>query len=97
VIELFQFLEPVRSTGVEDPTRSMLMHWCVQVDDVGAAAEKVVALGAKLVQPVGDWGGASFVYCTDPDGNVFELLELSMDDIAKLTLELFPDATPPAA
>jgi glyoxylase I family protein len=97
VIELFQFVEPSRPTGVEDPTRSMLMHWCVQVDDVEAATEKVLSLGAKLVQPIGDWGGAKFVYCTDPDGNVFEMLGMPMTEVAKLTLALFPEATPPAA
>ena len=52
------------------------MHWCVQVDDVEAALARVEALGAKAVQPLGDWGGAKFVYCYDLDGNVFEMLGL---------------------
>ena len=95
VIELFQFLEPSRPTAPEDPTRSMLMHWCVQVDDVEACLERVEALGARTVQPLGDWGGAKFVYCYDLDGNVFELLGSSMEDTARRTLEMFPDATPP--
>src|SRR4029077_8003293 len=72
VIELFQFLEPSRPTAPEDPTRSMLMHWCVQVEDVETALARVEALGAKPVQPMGDWNGSKFVYCYDLDGNVFE-------------------------
>src|SRR5262245_5953790 len=54
IIELFQFLDPERSTGAEDPTRAMLMHWCLEVDDVEASVERVLSLGATLVQPVGD-------------------------------------------
>jgi catechol 2,3-dioxygenase-like lactoylglutathione lyase family enzyme len=96
-IELFEFVEPVRPTGPEDPTRSMLMHWCVQVDSVEETLARVEALGAKTVQPLGDWGGSKFVYCYDLDGNVFELLESSMEDIAGLTIDLFPEAQPPAA
>jgi len=97
VIELFQFLEPSRPTASEDPTKSMLMHWCVQVDDLEATLAHVEQLGAKPVQPLGDWGGAKFVYCYDLDGNVFEMLSSSMEDTARRTLELFPDATPPSA
>jgi predicted enzyme related to lactoylglutathione lyase len=75
----------------------MLMHWCVQVDDVEEALARVEALGAKTVQPLGDWGGSKFVYCYDLDGNVFELLDSSMEDTARRTIELFPEAAPPAA
>ncbi len=97
VIELFQFLEPVRPTAPEDPTRSMLMHWCVQVDDVEASLARVEALGAKTVQPLGDWGGSKFVYCYDLDGNVFEMLDSSMEETALRTIELFPEAKPTPA
>jgi catechol 2,3-dioxygenase-like lactoylglutathione lyase family enzyme len=96
IVELFQFLEPSRPTGPEDPTQAMLMHWCIQVDDVEAALEKALSHGASLVQPMGDWGGTKYVYCYDPDGNVFELLETSMEDTARRTIELFPGAAPPA-
>ena len=96
VIELFQFLEPSRPTAPEDPTRSMLMHWCVQVEDVETALARVEALGAKPVQPMGDWNGSKFVYCYDLDGNVFEMLDSSMEDTAARTFELFPEARPPA-
>ena len=71
------------------------MHWCVQVDDVEEALARVEALGATTVQPLGDWGGSKFVYCYDLDGNVFEMLESSMEDIARLTIDLFPEAKPP--
>ena len=97
MIELFEFLEPSRPTGPEDPTRAMLMHWCVQVDDVEEALARVEALGAKTVQPLGDWGGSKFVYCYDLDGNVFEMLDSSMEETARRTIALFPEAAPPAA
>jgi catechol 2,3-dioxygenase-like lactoylglutathione lyase family enzyme len=96
VIELFQFLEPSRPTAPEDPTRSMLMHWCVQVEDVETALARVESLGAKPVQPLGDWNGSKFVYCYDLDGNVFEMLDSSMEDTAERTFDLFPEARPPA-
>jgi len=95
-IELFQVLEPVRPTGPEDPTRSMLMHWCVQVDDVEQALARVESLGATTVQPMGDWNGSKFVYCYDLDGNVFEMLDSSMEATAERTFDLFPEARPPA-
>ena len=97
VVELFQFLEPVRPTAPEDPTRSMLMHWGFQVDDVATTLERVESLGGRTVQPMMEWGGATFVYCYDPDGNVFELQETSVDDIVRRTLEMFPEATPPGS
>ena len=71
------------------------MHWCVQVDDVEASLARVEALGATTVQPLGDWGGSKFVYCYDLDGNVFEMLDSSMEDTARRTIDLFPEAKPP--
>jgi len=97
VVELFQFLEPLAPTGPEDPTRSMIMHWGFQVDDVAASLARVESLGGRTVQPMMDWGGANFVYCYDLDGNVFEIMETSVDDTVRRTLDMFPDAAPPAS
>lgn len=94
VIELFEFLEPVHPPTAIDPPANNLIHWCLQVDDVEATLAKVLAAGGKTVRPLDHWGAATFVYCTDFDGNVFELLGQSMQEIATLTIEMFPEAAP---
>jgi catechol 2,3-dioxygenase-like lactoylglutathione lyase family enzyme len=94
VIELFQFLEPVHPATAIDPPRSNLIHWALQVDSVEDALARVEAAGGKAVRPILDWAGANVVFCTDPDGNVFELLDTSMAQTAERTFTLFPEARP---
>lgn len=93
-VELFEFLEPRLPPRTIDPARDNIVHWCFQVDDVEATVVRVEAAGGRTVHPVMDWGGSSFVYCADPDGNVFELVESTVADTVHRTLALFPDATP---
>jgi catechol 2,3-dioxygenase-like lactoylglutathione lyase family enzyme len=95
-IELFQFLEPSTPPTAIDPPSNNIIHWCLQVDDVAETLARVESLGGRPVRPLADWGGANFVYCTDLDGNVFELLDSSIADTVGRTLALFPDAAPPS-
>jgi catechol 2,3-dioxygenase-like lactoylglutathione lyase family enzyme len=95
VIELFEFVEPVHPMDPVHPTRGNLLHIGIQVDDVRAALERVEAAGGKRLWPdLNAWGTANIIYVTDPDGNILELTDASMQTIAKLTLESFPEADP---
>jgi predicted enzyme related to lactoylglutathione lyase len=51
-----------------------VLHW--HVDDVGAALEKLLSMGAKEHQPVTDWGPAGFVTASvvDPFGNILGIM-----------------------
>jgi lactoylglutathione lyase len=58
-----------------------LTHLSFRVDDLEAAAAKVVELGGAIVESSRttlDFGGTPlhFVYCTDPDGVRVELMDL---------------------
>ena len=57
-----------------------IMHFAVTVDDVPEALARVEAAGGRARFPVKRSAATrrgAFVYCEDPDGHVFELLERS--------------------
>jgi catechol 2,3-dioxygenase-like lactoylglutathione lyase family enzyme len=93
-IELFEFLHPRVPMGELDQTQANLVHWCIQVDDVKEMVGKVEAAGGRAVHPVLDWGGTDVVYCTDLDGNIFELISSSMAQTAERSIAMFPEAAP---
>jgi predicted enzyme related to lactoylglutathione lyase len=71
----------------------------VNVPDVPAVLAKVEAAGGKRrldVQRVGGREDAPrFVYCEDPEGHVFELMEMTRDETVaqiKITLARMADA-----
>lgn len=77
-LELWQFHEPEHAIPPAEQTAIGQMHFAVQVDDVPAALARVEAAGGRARFPVTELGGgAHFVYCEDPDGHVFELLDVS--------------------
>jgi catechol 2,3-dioxygenase-like lactoylglutathione lyase family enzyme len=94
-IELFEFLDPVEPAETVHPTRGNIIHMGIQVDDVRDALAKVEAAGGRRLWPdVNPWGTATVMYVLDPDGNILELIDHSMDQIAELTFENFPEARP---
>jgi glyoxylase I family protein len=87
-LELWQFLSPQTPIPYADQQRLGVMHFALTVDDVDESAEKVVASGGRLRFPVKSMRGsdARFVYCEDPDGNVFELLDSDVHGtVARIT------------
>jgi catechol 2,3-dioxygenase-like lactoylglutathione lyase family enzyme len=82
-VELFEFVEPRVEMPVSVQTVDALMHFGVTVDDVPATLAKVEALGGKRRLPVSHVGGRPdaprFVYCESPDGHVFELMEMTVE------------------
>ncbi|WP_404477552.1 VOC family protein [Novosphingobium sp. BL-52-GroH] len=76
-IEIFQFV-PGLPTGDTKQFEAGLMHLCVWVDDVPATVEAIRRAGGDSKFPIRPWGGHHFVYATDPDGHVLELLDATV-------------------
>ena len=78
-LELFEFAHP--APAPQDPDRPVadhgLTHFGVEVEDIAATYAKFVAAGVRFHHPVQTFpGGIKAAYGRDPDGNVFELLEM---------------------
>ena len=83
-IELFEFVEPRVAVPPGSQTGDGLMHFGVTVSDVPAALARVEAAGGRRRLEVNHVGGRAdaprFVYCEDPEGHVFELMEMTRDE-----------------
>lgn len=88
-VELFEFA-PARPPATAPQADAGIMHAAFQVDSVHQTADAVVGAGGALVGTVIDWGGKPFAYCTDPDGNVLELAEVSCEETYGLVEAVFP-------
>ena len=98
-IELFEFVEPRVAVPPSSQIGDGVMHFGVTVSDVPAVLAKVEAAGGRRrldVQRVGGREGAPrFVYCEDPEGHVFELMEMTRDETVaqiKITLARMAEA-----
>lgn len=82
-VELFEFVEPRVPLPEPSQTGDLLMHFGVTVDDVPATLARVEACGGRARVPVNHVGGRPdaprFVYCESPDGHVFELMEMTVE------------------
>jgi catechol 2,3-dioxygenase-like lactoylglutathione lyase family enzyme len=77
-VELFEFAYPVpRASANDRPICDHgIMHFCVEVDDIGAAYERLKGAGAVFHCPPIEFVGVGMAtYGRDPDGNVFEIFE----------------------
>jgi catechol 2,3-dioxygenase-like lactoylglutathione lyase family enzyme len=91
-IELFAFRGEAPEWAARD-RRARLPHLGVRVEDVDAALAAVERAGGTRQWPViGRWGRARVIYVADPDGNVLELLDAPVEDIAEAAVRMFPDA-----
>lgn len=78
-IELFEFINP--NPKCKDPDKPVcdhgITHICVEVAEIESEYDRLTALGVAFhCPPVNFSGIAKAAYGRDPDGNVFELLEL---------------------
>jgi catechol 2,3-dioxygenase-like lactoylglutathione lyase family enzyme len=83
-LELWQFLSPLHPVPRDPQVTLGVMHFAVWVDDVEQAVARIVAAGGKQrfpLKPVGRSKTIRFSYCEDPDGNVFEVIDASHEDI----------------
>jgi catechol 2,3-dioxygenase-like lactoylglutathione lyase family enzyme len=98
-LELWQFLNPATPIPYSDQPRLGLMHFAITVDSVDDVAARVVEAGGRLRFPVKNLGGessdAKFVYCEDPDGNVFELLDTDLAGTLERISRTHPRVAPP--
>lgn len=79
-LELFEFRSPLGRTS--DPDRPVcdhgFSHVCLDVDDVDATYERLLAAGVRFHSPPQDlFPGVRTCYARDPDGNVVEIQELA--------------------
>ena len=79
LIELFEFAHP--SPVVQDANYPVsnhgITHFGIEVADVEAAYQRLSAAGVRFHSPVMSFQrGVKATYGRDPDGNVFELLEM---------------------
>lgn len=96
-IELFQFRVPAEPSPREplDPGAAIL-HFGMRVDNVEACLAGVERAGGRRLWPeirtlAAD---ASVIYVADPDGNVIELSDASIERIAQLVILGHPHARP---
>lgn len=78
-LELFEFLHP--SPRPKDPNYPVsdhgLSHFCIEVADIDDVYERLRTVGVRFhCPPLNFFGNAKATYGRDPEGNVFELLEL---------------------
>lgn len=82
MIEFFQYESPPPKPG--DPTRPVsdhgITHFCLDVRDIEAEYERLVAAGMTFHCPPQDLGEVKATYGRDPDGNVIELQEVLNPD-----------------
>jgi catechol 2,3-dioxygenase-like lactoylglutathione lyase family enzyme len=76
-LEIFEYA-PGGPSSVRSINRAGFAHLAFQVDDVVTAASEVIAggggtLGECVAVPVAGAGVVTFVYVTDPEGNIVEL------------------------
>lgn len=70
-------------------------HFAFQVEDVAATLDLVERNGGSRLWPeVSDSGAVRMVYCQDPDGNVIELIDVSVEAMVDIVHEAFPESRP---
>ncbi|WP_157220751.1 VOC family protein [Flavisphingomonas formosensis] len=71
-----------------------ILHFCIEVDDVHAAAARAEAAGGRLQFPVNDQTGRPFVFVEDPDGHVIELISMTFDEAIETVHRFVPGSKP---
>lgn len=77
-LELFEFASPTPKES--EPRRPVcdhgITHFCIEVTNVQQEYERLKAAGVDFHCPPQPFGVMRSTYARDPDGNVFELLEV---------------------
>lgn len=81
-LELFQFEQPkpAPKTAERAVHQLGLTHLCLKVDDLDDEYRRLSAAGVRFHSEPQDFGSFRATYGRDPDGNVFELLEVTAAD-----------------
>jgi catechol 2,3-dioxygenase-like lactoylglutathione lyase family enzyme len=77
-LELFEFANPrPKQSEQERPVCDHgITHFCIEVFDIEGEYQRLKAAGVRFHCPPIDFGTAMATYGRDPDGNVFELLQM---------------------
>lgn len=94
VLELFEFLEPRRAAEPVHARDATILHLGFQVDDVEETAARAEAAGGRVLVPVTEWGEAKLAFIADPDGNIIEVADASIDRLVIATIAACPEAAP---
>jgi catechol 2,3-dioxygenase-like lactoylglutathione lyase family enzyme len=81
-LELFEFSAPTPERGRSPSAVSNfgISHFCIEVTDIQQEYNALKAAGIKMHCEPQTFGDMKATYGRDPDGNVFELLEVHHDD-----------------
>ncbi len=92
-IELFELCgDEVPAWSLE---RGRLPHLALEVESLADAMARVVAAGGRpLFDRPQPFGQTAMIYVADPDGNVVELLEAGLEEVADQIVAAFPAAAP---
>lgn len=94
-VELFEFVGDAKPDWALAQKRGSLPHVAVRVDETQATLKRVEAAGGKRVwRDVAHRAGGSMIYVEDVDGNVLEIIDMSVETAMAGLLELFPEAAP---
>jgi catechol 2,3-dioxygenase-like lactoylglutathione lyase family enzyme len=79
-VELFEFHVPLPM--LSDASRPVsnhgITHFCIEVEDIDGNYQRLKSAGVIFhCEPLDFFGAAKATYARDPDGNAFELLELT--------------------
>lgn len=78
-LELFEFANPAgKAKDVNYPVSDRgYSHFGVSVDDIEETYARLQAAGVRIHCPIQTFmgGGMRAIYCRDPDGNVFEIMQ----------------------
>lgn len=92
MLELFEFMSSGVPSPPATPTEAKILHAGFQVDDVDAVAAKVEHAGGRVLMPVTAWGNYKLTFCADPDGNIIELADASIERLVEATQASFREA-----
>jgi glyoxylase I family protein len=93
LIELFEFQAPHdHPAEPAHASRGNITHLGFEVDDVDAAAARILANGGRLIFPITQWGDHRLCYTADPDGNVIEIADASLAELVEGTRAQFPES-----
>jgi catechol 2,3-dioxygenase-like lactoylglutathione lyase family enzyme len=80
IVEVLEYDNPRRTTFESRNCDVGAPHICIDVDDIDAAYEELLAKGAEFYSPPfridsGPLAGCAFAYLKDPDGITLEIFE----------------------
>jgi catechol 2,3-dioxygenase-like lactoylglutathione lyase family enzyme len=96
-VELFSFVSDDRPPWTAAPRAGRVPHLGIRVDDVAATTALIERFGGKkLWDHEFEIGGGKVMYAADPDGNVLEIVDITVECIAQALIAETPQAAPTA-